>query len=485
MGNTLKKKKGFSMPHVYAVILILMLLVTIMTYVIPAGTYARVDGNVDPNSFTYVEQTPVSFLSFFTSLHQGFVESANVIGAVLLISGAIQIIQKTGAFSAGIQALIKRAKGRDLVMVLLFFTIFTGMGVIGYLDALYPFYPIIISLFITLGYDKMVGTAIIMLSTAVGFTCGMVNPYTTGVAQTLVGLPMYSGIALRAVGLVVFYAIAVFFLTRYCIKIKKNPKYSVMGENYLQEQTAPMQFEEGLDFHGRRVAIIVVFLAAIVLSVVGSLRWKWGLPEITAVYMPVAIVAVVLSRMLRVRQGHGRRGGAHHGNRPEPGGVRPSRRGQHHRHHHPCRIRPAGGQEPGDHPAHHLRLCHSVQLLRLLRLRQGRGHDAHPPASGSGAWDQSAGHGAGVPIRRRLHQHLLAHRFPASALSVRYGLRSLVQVRLENLRVSDYRGVPPDHYCKPDRLRSLLNTAWRGRRIVGAAPAVISDWKRAGKLCKI
>ena len=53
MGNTLKKKKGFSMPHVYAVILILMLLVTIMTYVIPAGTYARVDGNVDPNSFTY------------------------------------------------------------------------------------------------------------------------------------------------------------------------------------------------------------------------------------------------------------------------------------------------------------------------------------------------------------------------------------------------------------------------------------------------
>ena len=116
MGNTLKKKKGFSMPHVYAVILILMLLVTIMTYVIPAGTYARVDGNVDPNSFTYVEQTPVSFLSFFTSLHQGFVESANVIGAVLLISGAIQIIQKTGAFSAGIQALIKRAKGRGSLL---------------------------------------------------------------------------------------------------------------------------------------------------------------------------------------------------------------------------------------------------------------------------------------------------------------------------------------------------------------------------------
>ena len=67
MGNTLKKKKGFSMPHVYAVILILMLLVTIMTYVVPAGSYVRVDGAVDPNSFAYAEQTPVGFLGFFTS----------------------------------------------------------------------------------------------------------------------------------------------------------------------------------------------------------------------------------------------------------------------------------------------------------------------------------------------------------------------------------------------------------------------------------
>lgn len=296
MGNTLKKKKGFSMPHVYAVILILMLLVTIMTYVVPAGSYVRVDGAVDPNSFAYAEQTPVGFLGFFTAIHQGVVESSNIIGAVLLISGCIQIIQYTGAFSAGIQTLIRKANGKGLAMVILFFTLFTGLGVIGYLDALYPFYPIIISLFITLGYDKMVGTAIILLSTAVGFTCGMVNPYTTGVAQTLVGLPMYSGIGFRAVGLVIFYIIALFFLVRYCVKIKKDPKNSVMGENYLQEQTAPMEFEEGLQFTTGRIIIILAFLVTIVISVVGSLMWKWGLPEITAVYFPVTILAVILSR---------------------------------------------------------------------------------------------------------------------------------------------------------------------------------------------
>ena len=296
MGKTLQKKKGFSLPHVYAVILILMLLVAIMTYVVPAGSYVRVDNAVDPDSFTYAEQTPVGFLGFFTAIHQGVVESSSILGTVLLISGCIQIIQYTGAFSAGIQTLIRKANGKGLAMVILFFTLFTGLGVIGYLDALYPFYPIIISLFITLGYDKMVGTAIILLSTAVGFTCGMVNPYTTGVAQTLVGLPMYSGIGFRAVGLVIFYVIALFFLTRYCIKIKKDPKNSVMGENYLQEQTAPMEFEEGLQFTAGRIVIILAFLVTIVISVVGSLLWKWGLPEITAIYFPVTILAVIISR---------------------------------------------------------------------------------------------------------------------------------------------------------------------------------------------
>ena len=107
---------------------------------------------------------------------------------------------------------------------------------------------------------------------------------------------MYSGIGFRAVGLVIFYVIALFFLTRYCIKIKKDPKNSVMGENYLQEQTAPMEFEEGLQFTAGRIIIILAFLVTIVISVVGSLLWKWGLPEITAIYFPVTILAVIISR---------------------------------------------------------------------------------------------------------------------------------------------------------------------------------------------
>ena len=85
MSSQKKKKKGFQMPHVYLVILILMLFVAILTYIVPAGAYERIDGAIDPNTYTRIEQTPVSFIQFFTAIPQGFIESANIIGCVLSI----------------------------------------------------------------------------------------------------------------------------------------------------------------------------------------------------------------------------------------------------------------------------------------------------------------------------------------------------------------------------------------------------------------
>ena len=286
------------MPHMYLVILILMLFVALLTYVVPAGQFTRTEtGAVDPNSFTYIDQTPVGFMTFCNSVFDGFVQSANVVGLVLICAGAIQVINYTGAYSAGIQALIRKAHGNKLAIVIVFFTIFTGMGVIGYLDGLYPFYPILISVFMTLGYDRMVGTAVILLSTAVGFTSGIMNPYTVGVCQTLVGLPMYSGIGFRFIGLAVFYVIALVSLISYCKKIDKDPSKSIMGANYRDEQVAPIQMDEELEFTTTRKIILIVFFVSVIISVVGALKWGWGLTQITAMYVPATVLTVIIARI--------------------------------------------------------------------------------------------------------------------------------------------------------------------------------------------
>ncbi|MBQ2217555.1 MAG: C4-dicarboxylate ABC transporter permease, partial [Firmicutes bacterium] len=61
--SELEKKKKFSLPSTPVLLFLIIVVVMIMTYVIPAGTYDRVldeaSGRtvVDPNSFQYVEQS--------------------------------------------------------------------------------------------------------------------------------------------------------------------------------------------------------------------------------------------------------------------------------------------------------------------------------------------------------------------------------------------------------------------------------------------
>ena len=60
----MKNKKNMEIPHSLVIIVVVMFLATLLTYIIPAGSYARVESAsgqtmVDPASFQYVEQTPV------------------------------------------------------------------------------------------------------------------------------------------------------------------------------------------------------------------------------------------------------------------------------------------------------------------------------------------------------------------------------------------------------------------------------------------
>lgn len=60
-----KKKKKFKVPHTYVIIGFIILIMAVSTYIIPAGQYERVVDEatgrtvVDPDSFTYVEQSPI------------------------------------------------------------------------------------------------------------------------------------------------------------------------------------------------------------------------------------------------------------------------------------------------------------------------------------------------------------------------------------------------------------------------------------------
>ena len=301
MNGKTQKQKGFHMPHVFIILLVIMLFVVVLSYIIPSGSYDRFEDSsgitvIDPDTFRYVEnETPISFMNYFEAIYTGFVNGATIMGTLFISSGAIYLLEVSGAFGAGINMILKKTKGKEFSVVCIFYTIFVVFGVLGYGEAAYPFYPLAVTIGFALGYDRMVGTALAIVGSTVGFTSGLMNTFTTGVAQQIVGLPLFSGIGFRAAGLVVFYVIGLAGLYTYCRKIKKNPELSLMSEEYMsrknEEQTEVME-----EMSMRRTLGLLVFLGIIVIQGFGCIRLGWSFPQIAAIYVIMAILLAVIFR---------------------------------------------------------------------------------------------------------------------------------------------------------------------------------------------
>ena len=132
-----QRKKKFNVPHVYILLLALILIFSILSYIIPAGTYDMmtiVDNPetgherevVDPDSFRYVESTPVTLLQFLTAVPRGLQEVAQITFFIFIVGASMAVVQETKAIEAGMGRLIKALKGKTWVVipvVMIFFSL--------------------------------------------------------------------------------------------------------------------------------------------------------------------------------------------------------------------------------------------------------------------------------------------------------------------------------------------------------------------------
>ena len=99
----------------------IIVLVTLLTYVVPAGQYSYVLDEatgyevVDGDSFTYMEQSPVNPFRMFVAIKEGFLDGAQIIFLILFGYFWVYSVMQTGAFTAMINSLLKgRAKDSKL-----------------------------------------------------------------------------------------------------------------------------------------------------------------------------------------------------------------------------------------------------------------------------------------------------------------------------------------------------------------------------------
>ena len=294
-----KKKRSFAMPHVFVILTIIMLLVWAISFFVPSGNFERVlDPNsgreiVNPDVFNFVEKEYIMPDTFFQTFYNGIVGGISIMANLLICSGVLGFLESTGAFSAGIHKLVRATKGKELSLVVIMYVLFTVFGVLGYGEGAYPFYGLAVMVIMSAGYDRMTGAATVILGSCGSFACGMLNMFTTGVSQQIVGLPMFSGMWYRAVVLVVFFTIGLVFLLHYAIKTRKDPTKSYCYEEY-KDQDASASLGEEVPMDWRRVTALIGFLVLTIIQGYGCVALKWSFPNITAMYIIFMILLAIL-----------------------------------------------------------------------------------------------------------------------------------------------------------------------------------------------
>ena len=282
-------------PHTYVLLISLTVLAAILTWVVPAGRYERaVDRGrslIDPSSFHAVQAQPAGIFEVLLAFPKALVEVADIIFYIFIIGGAFGVLNRTGLIQGGIQNLVRRIGGRQALIVPVLTLVFAiGGGTIGIAEETLVFLPALLLLARSLGYDSLTAGGIALVGANAGFAAAFMNPFTVGVAQGIVGLPLFSGIGFRVVLWTIMTTVTIIFLSRYAARVKAKPEISLMREFDLKrEATAPG--EADVLFTRRHMAVLIVTVAALIVLVLGAIRWHWGLLQLSGLFFGLAIVA--------------------------------------------------------------------------------------------------------------------------------------------------------------------------------------------------
>lgn len=295
------KKKVLAVPHVYILLLGLILICSLLSYVVPAGQYdMTMVGTrevVDAATYHTVEAEPVTLMQFLSAVPRGMTESAQIIFFIFIIGGAFGVLQETRAIEAGIGRLLKLLRGKIWVLIPIIMILFSlGGAVFGMSEETIPFIPIFVSLCIAMGYDSITGAAIVLCGSSAGFAGAFMNPFTMQVAQGIAELPLMSGMGFRIVMYLVMVTVSAAFILVYAAKVKKQPQSSCMYEIDRSREDM-IDLNQMQHFGNKEKMILLVFVGAIALLIFGVIRWGWYMDEISAVFLGMSIVVALIAKM--------------------------------------------------------------------------------------------------------------------------------------------------------------------------------------------
>lgn len=305
-----KKQRGVTLSA-FTIILILTFVLAILTHLLPSAEYTTQyvgvgdednpcyvvsdEGAVEDN-YTYedtgicateekvlVDGSGVEGATLSQTLLapiKGFADAIDICLFVLILGAFLKVVTKTGALETGIQVLIKKLKGRELLLIAVLMFIFSiGGTTYGMLEETVGFYAILSVAMVAAGMDTLVASATVLLGAGSGVLGSTINPFAVGAAVDALpsGIEVNQG-HIILIGVLLWlttYAICTAFVLAYArriIKKKGSTILSLQEQKYMKETYASKEVADA-KLTGSQKATLWLFLLTFVVMIIGFIPW--------------------------------------------------------------------------------------------------------------------------------------------------------------------------------------------------------------------
>ena len=321
MENTKNRKKRLSLSA-FTIILILTFILAIISHLLPEAQFVGeelVDGSgVVGATLSQTLMAPIL----------GFADAIDICLFVLILGGFLKVVNKTNALEVGIEVLIKKLKGKELILIpILMFIFSVGGTTYGMLEETVGFYALLAAAMVAAGMDTIVSSAVVLLGAGSGVLGSTINPFAVGAAVSALpeGMQVNQGIII-GIGVALWltsYLISTFFVVQYAKKVikKKGSTFLSLQEQkdmvttYGNDDDAKTRAKAKLT--GKQKVTLILFGLTFVIMIIGFIPWgefgvtafektglltgaalgEWYFNESTLWFLVMTIIIGVINRM--------------------------------------------------------------------------------------------------------------------------------------------------------------------------------------------
>jgi uncharacterized ion transporter superfamily protein YfcC len=269
--------------------LVFLGLAALLTYFVPAGSYDRTLDKatgreiVVQGSYHQIENNPVSIGKIFLSIPEGFIEGAEVVILILIIGGAFFVVEKTGAFSCGLETLIFRFNKAKSYLIIILGILFATMGNLsGFQEEIIAMVPLLLVLAHKIGYSKTAIIAFSLGSAVIGGSFGPTNPFGVIIAQKVAEIPVFSGGMYR----MFFLVLALTFWIAYFIRNGKDNNSRLVTSD-----------KEPKKLSNSHVFILILVGLTFGIMVFGLTSWSWNYNEMSAIFFVLGLTVGLIGNL--------------------------------------------------------------------------------------------------------------------------------------------------------------------------------------------